>query len=274
MTTRDIGVAMVRLGAETLRALMLSDARLVSRYGFSVARRAGLACFASTTIRAGVFNHVSGYGTFAEASQSAIDAVIRHYASRERPTAFFEVLVPAVTRSDRALLERNGFRDGGAIFQCHMRTSARPPRAHAVPRLSIAHVRPPDARRYAKLASEGFDDRGPFAEVFEHGWIREIERGRRAAAFMGRMNGTPAATGVLFRGPGLAGLYSGSVLKRYRGRGIQNAMIAARVAHGWARGLRTFYAWTDPDNSSARNLRDEGFRTRYEVHIFKRVADA
>jgi RimJ/RimL family protein N-acetyltransferase len=238
-----------------------------------VARRAGLWCFASTKVDAGVFNHVSGYGTLAEPSQSAIDAVTHHYASLGRPTPFFEVLVPAVTRGDRALLERNGFTDGGAIFQCHVRTSARPPRPHDVRSLAIARVRPPEARRYAKLASEGFDDRGPFAEVFEHGWIREIKRGRRVAAFMGRVNGTPAATGVLYRGPELAGLYSGSVLKRYRGRGIQNAMIAARVAHGWTLGLRTFYSWSDPDNSSARNLRDEGFRTRYEVHIYQRDTD-
>jgi hypothetical protein len=67
-------------------------------------------------------------------------------------------------------------------------------------------------------------------------------------------------------------LYSGSVLRGYRGRGLQNAMIAARLSFAWERGLRTFYSWTDPESSSARNLRDEGFRTRAELHIFERAA--
>ena len=47
-------------------------------------------------------------------------------------------------------------------------------------------------------------------------------------------------------------------------------MIAARVAHGWARGVRTFYSWSDPETASAHNLRDEGFRTRFEVHWYTR----
>ena len=79
------------------------------------------------------------------------------------------------------------------------------------------------------------------------------------------------ALGQGFPGRGIAALYSGSVVKRFRGRGIQNAMIAARLAHGWSRGVREFYSWSDPDSASARNLRDEGFRTRYEVHWFSRA---
>jgi hypothetical protein len=49
-------------------------------------------------------------------------------------------------------------------------------------------------------------------------------------------------------------------------------MIAARLAFGWERGLRTFFSWTDPESPSARNLRDEGFRTTSELHIYERRA--
>ena len=82
------------------------------------------------------------------------------------------------------------------------------------------------------------------------------------------MNGRDAATGTTILRSRIAGLYSGSVLTRYRGRGIQNAMIAARVTFGWARGIRVFYSWSDPDTASAENLRDEGFRTRFELHWY------
>jgi len=67
-----------------------------------------------------------------------------------------------------------------------------------------------------------------------------------------------------------AGLYSGSVLVRFRGRGFQNAMIRARVRHGYDRGFRLFYAMSEPEGASARNVRDEGFRTRFEVRHYVR----
>ena len=269
MTSREIAVAMMRLGAASLSAHMLGDARLTPRHGFAVVRRGGMLCFSSTKLAAGVFNHVSGYGTFAPASQRALDAVIRHYGELGDEVNL-EVLMPAVSPSDRSLLKRNGFREGGVLFQCHVRTMSRPPRAHAVRDLDIARVAKRDASRYAKLATRGFGGGGTIAEVFERGWTRQIGRDPRVAAFIGSINGVDAATGVTLVRPEIAGLYSGSVLTRFRGRGIQNAMIAARVAHGWARGVRTFYSWSDPDSSSAKNLRDEGFRTRFEVHWYTR----
>ena len=269
MTSREIASAMARLGAESLRDHVLGDARLTPRYGFAVARRGGLWCFSSRTYKIELFNHVSGYGTFAPATQRSIDAMLRHYDALERPVRV-EILSPVVSRPDRALLARNGFRDARTVFQCHVRTSSRPPAPRSVADLEIVRARPADARTYAKLASKGFGGGGPIGEVFERGWIRQIRADRRVGAFIGSIKGRPAATGVIIVRPRIAGFYSGSVLRHYRGRGLQNAMIAARLAHGWARGVRTFYSWTDPDNSSARNLRDEGFRTLFELHIWER----
>lgn len=269
MNKRGLAIAMMRLGSDSMRLHMLADPALVRRHGFNVVTRGGLTCFASTVIDAGVFNHVSGYGTYATPTQRGIDAVLRHYDALGR-TVGIEVLVPFVSRADRALLVRNGFRDERVMFQCHLRTTSQPPRARVVDGLAVERVTAAAAPRYARLATEGFGEGGgPIDRTFERGWIVQIRAGR-ADAFMGRMRGNPAATGVLFRGRGIAALYSGSVLRRFRGRGIQNAMIAARLQYGWSRGIREFYSWSDPDNASAHNLRDEGFRTTYEVHWFAR----
>ena len=134
----------------------------------------------------------------------------------------------------------------------------------------IGRVGARDAPRYGRLATRGFGDGGPIARVFERGWARQIRGDPRVAAFIGSLRGRDAATGVTILRPGIAGLYSGSVVTRYRGRGIQNVMIAARLAHGWARGVRAFYSWSEPESASARNLRDEGFRTRYEMRMYER----
>lgn len=270
MERSEIAAAMALLGAEQMRAAMTGDPILTPSLGIRIVRRANLYCFSSTKIEEGVFNHVSGYGSFGEASQRSIDAVLRHY-ERVGSVARFEVIVPGLSSAALRLLRRNGFRDVATAFQCHVRTSARPPRAHAIDGLTIQRVRARNAQDYTRLAARGFGEhRNRIGQVFERGWIRQIKRDPRVAAFIGSVDGTPAATGVTILRPTIAGLYSGSVLPKYRGRGIQNATIAARVAHGWARGLRTFYSWTDPESPSAHNLRDEGFRTLSELHIYRR----
>jgi hypothetical protein len=258
--------------ATSMTSHMIGDAALQRRHGFSVARRSGLVCLTSARLKGPLFNHVTGYGTFAEASQRAIDAVLRHYERIDVP-ARIEVLHPAVRASDVRLLKANGFRRVRIVFQVNVRATASRPRSRHIEGLSVDPVRRADAVRYAKLATRGFGGGGPIAEVFERGWIRQLGRGRRAVAFIGTFRGTAAATGVLLRGGGIAGLYSGSVLPRYRGRGIQNAMIAARLAEGWRRGDRIFYAMSDLDNlASAENLHDEGFRKRFELHLYERAS--
>ena len=70
----------------------------------------------------------------------------------------------------------------------------------------------------------------------------------------------------------VAGCYSGSVLEAFRGRGIQHALIAARVAEGLRRGRRIFISQTDPDSPSGHNLHDLGFRTLYRATWYARPA--
>ena len=257
--------------AVSMERHMLGDPLLTRRLGFAVSRRRGLVCLSSTKLAGPLFNHVTGYGTFADASPVAIESVIRHYQRVGEP-ARIEVLHPAVRASDVRLLERSGFRLVRVVFQVNVRATATPPRPRVVSGLRIERARRADAVRYAKLATRGFGGgRDVIAQVFERGWIRQLRRGTRAVAFIGSIDGVAAATGVLLRGTAIAGLYSGSVLPRFRGRGIQNAMIAARLVEGWRRGHRVFYSMSDLENTaSAQNLKDEGFRQRLEVHLYER----
>jgi ribosomal protein S18 acetylase RimI-like enzyme len=257
--------------AVSMERHMIGDPVLTKRLGLGVSRRAGLVCLSSTKLPGPLFNHVTGYGTFAEASPRTVDAVIRHY-ERVGVPARIEVMHPAVRAGDVRLLEKRGFRLVRVAFHVNARTTSSPPRSRAVPGLRIERVRRADAARYAKLATRGFGGgRSVIAQVFEHGWIRQLRSGTRAVAFIGSVDGAPAATGVLLRGTAVAGLYSGSVLPRFRGRGIQNAMIAARLAEGWGRGHRIFYAMSDLENeASTQNLHDEGFRRRFELHVYDR----
>lgn len=84
------------------------------------------------------------------------------------------------------------------------------------------------------------------------------------------MDGRPTDTGVLWMTPRVGGLYSASVLRPFRGRGIQKALIAERVKLGLARRRRIFTSQTAGDDPSAHNLHDMGFRRLYTAAYYAR----
>lgn len=254
-----------------MRLHMIGDPAIERRHGLAVTRRAGLVCLSSTEMPDDLFTRALGYGTFAPATQHQIDAALRHYASLGLPTRF-ELMYGAVAPAAVRLLERNGFRKEKGVRQVHVLEPRRLPQAEENGKLQIERVKRADVVRYAEVASRGFESKGPIGRLFQRGWIRQLRAGRHATAFIGYTGTAPAATGVLITSDAAAGLYSGSVLPRFRGNGFQNVMIRARVRHGYARGFRLFYAMSEPDNASARNVRDEGFVTRFEVHYYLREA--
>ena len=273
MERSALASAIDRNAALAMRLHMTGDDRTARRHGLAVVVRAGLVCLSSTEMPDELFTRALGYGTFAPSSQHQIDAAIRHYTALGLPTRF-EVMRGAVTPAAVRRLERSGFREEKGARQVHVLELMRPPRGATSDELRAERVRRVDAVRYAKLASRGFQSKGPIGLLFERGWIRQLRAGRHAAAFIGFAGRAPAATGVLVTDAGAAGLYSGSVLPRFRGRGFQNVMIQARLRHGYDRGWRLFYAMSDPENASARNVRDEGFVTRFEVRHYVRDAEA
>jgi hypothetical protein len=126
--------------------------------------------------------------------------------------------------------------------------------------------------RYAKLATRGFGGgRSVIARVFERGWIRQLGRVRARSRSSEASTAVAAATGVLLRGTAVAGPYSGSVLPRFRGPRYPERDDRGAPRGGWRRGHRVFYSMTDLESmASMRNLKDEGFRKRFEVHLYER----
>lgn len=270
MTASDLAIAIDRCAALSMKLHMIGDRRIERDLGLAADRRSGLLCLSSTEVAGSLFTRALGFGTFAPATQRVVDAALRHYTGLSLPTRF-ELLHPAAGRAALRLLERSGFRREDGEYQVHVLEPRKPPIAADIPGLGVMRVPRRRALWYARLASRGFDSTGRIGRVFERGWVRQLRAGRHAVAFVGRAAGAPAATGVLVMTGAAAGLYSGSVLPRYRGRGLQNGMIRARVAYGYARGFRVFYAMTEPESASARNLRDEGFRTRFAAVRYVRA---
>jgi len=122
------------------------------------------------------------------------------------------------------------------------------------------------------MASGGFESTGPIGRLFERGWIRQLRAGRHATAFIGYAGGVPVATGVLVTGGSAAGLYSGSVLPRSRSRGFQKRDDPRTPAVRLRPGVQSLLRDERARECIARNVRDVGFVSRFEVRSYVREA--
>jgi GNAT superfamily N-acetyltransferase len=210
----------------------------------------------------GFLNRAIGFGTMSEPTSIVLDRLERRFAAADRPPRIAVAMGPT-PRAALRLLERRGYapeEDSEEHIYCYRRS--RPPRAPAVDGLRIERVGPDGAAEYAKIAFQSFSDRGPWFRAIVESLVRRRGRGRALGAYLGRVDGVAAATGMLFDVRPVAGLGNGSVLPKFRGRGIQSAMIAHRMRVGWERGLRIFFGQTQ-NPVSAHNLEDLGWRLLY-----------
>ena len=269
--TADAGLIRLELGNQITVAVsfLAADRELAARFGTAVDSVAGLPCPTCRVWDAPLFNRTVGAGLLGPLDQAGIDAVVAHFTAKER--------VPCVEVYDGltppelvALLERNGFSPSGHGFESHALETDRAPEVDR-PGVTVRRCEIEDWPRFAALVADGFGATGELAEFFSAATIAsERELGKDTAAFIASTDGEDAGTGQLVLTPRIAGCYSGSVLPAFRGRGIQHALIAARIAEGLARGRRTFVSQTDPESASGHNLHDLGFRTLYRASWYVR----
>ena len=269
MGQREVAALAMRLEAELQRRRTVGAGGTGEPFGFSHAVRGGVACFGSAPL-GGFGPRALGFGLFVPPTGRGLDAIRRHFAMLGQPSRIV-LCEGAVPLAAHRLLERAGFtreHDTGTGWvlgaSASVRLARRAPMSVPVGRsrsaVSVERVSAKDASAFARISTAGFGLRGRW-RFFARSAARLIAaHPRTSAAFLARRNGRPAGSGSLLihRGAGL--LFSGSVIGAHRGRGIQPALMAARVSHGFQRGARAFFAQTGPEGASARNFADAGFK--------------
>ncbi|HYR94099.1 MAG TPA: GNAT family N-acetyltransferase [Methylomirabilota bacterium] len=242
--------------------------RIAKSAGTATKRIGGVTCLAARNIEEPFLNRALGVGTIAPATPRLLERIERHYASIGKPSRI-AVATGCVPLASLRALERRGYApakgEGELIYVYDRRT---PPAMPAVPGLAIERAGPELAAVYSKTGFESFTDRGPQFVAMVDALVRSRRRGLRA--YLGRIDGEPAATGMLFDVRPVGGLGNGSVRPAFRGRGLQTAMIAHRIREGWARGYRIFFGQTI-NPVSAHNMEDLGWRKLYTEHDWERT---
>lgn len=140
----------------------------------------------------------------------------------------------------------------------------------ASPGVTIARVdRSRDAVcAWGRVVREGFgmdleDERFASAD-------RVFEVSTTSTLYLGSVDGVPAGGSALELRDGMATLFATSTIPALRRRGVQGALIAARLAHARAHGADLAVVITDPGSDSQRNLETHhGFRVGYTTALFE-----
>jgi len=252
---------MQRAEGVSVRSYLNASPKLARGAGDATARIAGVICLAAKNVDEPFLNRALGVGTIADVTDRLLEHIERHYerAGRAARLAIATGFVPA---AQLRRLERRGYApasENGVLVYAYDR--ARPPAMPDVDGLTIERVTPTGATLYARTGFTSFRERGPgFIDVIE-ALVRSRRRGVRA--YLGRVDGKPAATGMHFDVGVVGALGNGSVLPAFRGRGLQRAMIAHRMREGWSRGQRVFFGETE-NPASAHNMEELGWRRLYE----------
>ena len=118
-----------------------------------------------------------------------------------------------------------------------------------------------EADLYNRVVAGGFFERDDWA-AFEPPFATPLGL-PDAWGFLAFADGEPAGGGMLGIVEGVALLSGDGVLPRFRGRGLQKALIRARLAFAAGRGCDVACAGTAPGTASQRSYEACGFRAAY-----------
>jgi MOSC domain-containing protein YiiM/GNAT superfamily N-acetyltransferase len=111
---------------------------------------------------------------------------------------------------------------------------------------------------HAQTGSVGVEDdqREPWAAVYAR-----LATHPHRTVLLAELDGEPVGAASVHVAGKAGWLRGASVIRSARGRGIQRALISARVQLAAERGCDVVGAWADPDGASAHNLKRMGMRS-------------
>lgn len=232
----------------------------------------GVACFAG----AGSFlNKALGLGMHGPVTAEEFDRLEAFYRRRGVPTQI--ELCPLADPSLAALLAARSYEKVGEenVFWRVLDDAVT---AHESPGVSVERLGPEQEDLYADTVARGFlaAEGASFSEneVTSTG-LEDMKRmigfsfrSPSAQCFLARVEGAPAGGGTLIVHDNTAGVYGASVLPPFRRRGVQAALLAARLRAARQAGCDLVATTTLPGSTSHRNVERAGFQLAYTKQIF------
>ncbi|KAA0250919.1 N-acetyltransferase [Acidobacteria bacterium ACD] len=262
------------------RRLEASEARACADYAEVVARLApesratavavgsGLAVFAGP---GGPLSRAVGLGLRGPVTAGELDRVEGFYRRLGGPSQVD--VCPLADRSLLSLLGERGYRVSELNTVLVRALDPLEGFAPLPPGLDVAPAGPEEAETWAAAVAAGFaGDEEVTGELFDVALA--LFHVGAATAFLARVGGEVAGGGVLTIREGLAALFATSTLPAFRNRGVQTALLGARLATAAARGADLAVCYTLPGSGSQRNVERLGFGVVYTKLVLSRDLSA
>jgi GNAT superfamily N-acetyltransferase len=119
-----------------------------------------------------------------------------------------------------------------------------------------------EAKLWTRTVSQGFAEQFPVTpEMLD--LMEGFFHASSGTAFLAYAEGKVAGGAALAMHGGVCGLFGASTLPEFRRRGVQTALLSARIAWAAARGCDLAVSITAPASISQRNIERAGFRVAY-----------
>ena len=134
--------------------------------------------------------------------------------------------------------------------------------------VAVHPIAPEERAMWAGLVSVGFGgstlEPGVPNIAYTNTFTKDV------TCFLVTVDGEPAGGGALEMRDGLATCFSTSVLPAFRRRGVQTALLRARLAAAAAAGCDVVTVMTSPGSGSQRNVQRSGFQVAYTRQVMER----
>lgn len=220
-------------------------------------------------------NKVAGCGFGAPLDPDALTAIEATWWARGEPVRF-ELATLAAPSLHRALAGRGYLLDG---FEHVLVRRLGPADAHADPRgVTVEEVTPATAADWLRVSVDGFghpDGASPLDAPIPTDVLATIFTDLAAAAlprYLARVDGVPAGIASARYADGVVQLCGAATAPAFRRRGVQRALLTARLAHAVAAGCELAVVTTSPASQSQANVMRVGFALGYARAVWLRPA--
>jgi GNAT superfamily N-acetyltransferase len=267
------------LGLELAREIELAEAeaavacaeRLLVAQGLDagavcpVAEGYAIYCGANSPVTQAV-----GLGLNGAVSKEEFDRLEEFYFSREEP-----VRVETCPMADSSLIEH--YRERGYYVSEFSNVMVRPVEKAVAATLpvgiEIQKATDGEIDLWTLTVAQGFAEHFPVTQEIL-GVMRLFASGKNTECYFARLEGKIAGGATLSLRGRIAGLFGASTLPQFRNRGVQTALLHARMQRAAECGCELAMSLAVPGSASQRNITRQRFRTLYTRVKFEREVPA
>src|SRR6266508_2508415 len=240
-----------------------ASATLAAQLGFGYAEQGGALLFWNRAAPSPLFNRIVGLGVFEPATDALLDALLGR-ARAEKSHSLVHVSPAAVPSELGTQLAARGLGTAPPWLIHYRSLEHSLPAVSGPPGYRIERVKPANGAMWgdALLAAWGFSARAAAGALAIT--LPLVQHANTSCfAAIHESSGMIVGGGMLFIAGGVAGLYADGVREEHRSHGLQDALIAARLAEARRQGCTLACSQTLAAHPAQHNMAQAGFQIAY-----------